>query len=63
MIGSVEGIIQLLFLNRTHVLWGGSKTKYHRDTCLKEIGLHLQFFIKYSALNNKHKLGGLMYSI
>ena len=63
------GVMWLLFLIRPLDLinmWFSEdrRAKYHKDTCLEEIGLHLQIMIiKYLTLNNEHNWGGLMYPI
>ena len=56
------GAIQLLFFNQTPIFdwcgvrWG-SKNKYRRETCLKEIGLHFKFIL----CTPQPQLGGPMY--
>ena len=36
------------------VVWWGSVSKYHKDTCSREIALRLQNRSNYSTLNNEH---------
>ena len=63
--GKVDVPNSVTYLRRTlifewYVVWCGSKNKYQKDTCLKEIGLHAQNMITIVA-SIIDLLGGNLY--